>query len=164
MKQFSLVLSQQTKRVCPFLSCTSLLDTERPLSGHLRTLFWQKSPSSSILSSQERHSTLGSFLWPFPGHTPISLCLSYTPHLDTVLQVRSHQHRAEGQDHLPHPASHTSFDAVQDTVGFLGCEGTSLAHVQPAIHQYPQVFFCRAAFNPFISQLVLVVRVASTQV
>jgi len=50
-------------------------------------------------------------------------------HLDAVFQVKSHQHRVEGQDHLPQPAGHSSFDAAQDTVGFLGCEGTSLAHV-----------------------------------
>ena len=46
-------------------------------------------------------------------------------------------------------------------VGFLGCEGTLLAHVQLPIHQYPQ---CRAVLNPFIPQLVLAVRVALTQV
>jgi len=33
-------------------------------------------------------------------------------HLDAVLQVRSHQCRAEGQDHLPRPAGHASFDAA----------------------------------------------------
>jgi len=37
-----------------------------------------------------------------------------TPHLDAVLQVSPHQHRVEGQDHLPPPAGHASFDAVQD--------------------------------------------------
>ena len=49
-------------------------------------------------------------------------------------------------------------------VDFLGCEGTLLAHVQLAIHQYPQVFFSRAAVNSFTYQLVLVMRVASIQV
>ena len=44
-------------------------------------------------------------------------------------------------DHLPRPAGHASFDAAQDTVGFLVCEGTLLAHVQLAIYHYPQVFF-----------------------
>ena len=48
-------------------------------------------------------------------------------------------------------------DAVlQDTVGFLGCKGTLLSHVQLAVHQYSQVIFCRAMFNPYILQLVLV--------
>ena len=85
-----------------------------------------------------------------------------TPHLDTVLQVRPQQCRAEGQDHLPQPAGQTYFDASQDTVGFLGCKGTLLAHVQLPIHQYPQVFFGRAALNPFIPQFLLVMGVPST--
>ena len=74
------------------------------------------------------------------------------------------QHRAEGQDHLPHSAGHTALDAAQDTVGFLGCEDTILAHIQLPIHQYPQVSFSRAALDPFIPQLVLAIGVASTQV
>lgn len=49
-------------------------------------------------------------------------------------------------------------------VGYPGCKGSLLTHVQLPIHQHPQVFFCRAAFNPFISQLVLVMGIASTQV
>jgi len=47
----------------------------------------------------------------------------WTPPLDAVLQVRPHQHGTEGQDHFPQPTGHTSFDAAQDTVGFMGCEG-----------------------------------------
>jgi len=78
-----------------------------------------------------------------------------TPHLDTVLlQVWPYQHRAELQDHLPHPAG-CAFTAEQHTFGFLGCTGTLLAHVRLPIHQYPQVFFSRAAINPSICQLVL---------
>ena len=49
-------------------------------------------------------------------------------------------------------------------VGFLGCEGTLLAHVQLAIHQYSQVIFSRAVIHPFILQLALVTGVATTQV
>ena len=49
-------------------------------------------------------------------------------------------------------------------VGFLGCEDTLLVHVQLAIHQKTQVLFVRAALNPFIPQLVLVVGLSSTQV
>jgi len=60
-----------------------------------------------------------------------------TSHLDTVLHMRCHQSRAEGQDHLPQPAGHASFDAAQGTVDFLGCEGTLLPHVQLLIHQPP---------------------------
>ena len=57
-----------------------------------------------------------------------------------------------------------SFEAAQDTVGSLGCEGTLMANVQLPFHQYPQVFFVRAALNPFIPQCVLVMGIASTQV
>jgi len=62
----------------------------------------------------------------------------------------------------PQPAGHTSSDAVQDTVAFLGCEGTLLAHDQLPIHQYPHIFFSRP--NHLIPQLVLVVEFASNQV
>ncbi|KAK4818015.1 hypothetical protein QYF61_004128 [Mycteria americana] len=87
-----------------------------------------------------------------------------TPELDAVLQVGSHQSRAEGQNHLPRPAGHAAFDAAQGTVGFLGCQCTLLAHVQLFIHQYPQVLLHRAALNPFIPQPVLILGVALTQV
>ena len=87
-----------------------------------------------------------------------------TPHLDTVLQVRSQQHQVEGQDYLPHPAGHTSFDAAQDMVGLLGYEASLLAHDQLAIHQYLQVLFVRAVLYSYIPQIVLIVGVASTQV
>jgi len=56
-----------------------------------------------------------------------------TPELDAGLQVRSHESPVEGQNNLPQPASHT-FDAAQDTVGFLGCKCMLLDHVQ--------FFFC----------------------
>ncbi|KAK4822933.1 hypothetical protein QYF61_023433 [Mycteria americana] len=85
------------------------------------------------------------------------------PELDAVLQVGSHQSRAEGQNHLPRPAGHASFDAAQDTVGLLGCECTLMAHVQLFTHQYPQVLLSRAALNPFIPQPVLIAGVAPTQ-
>jgi len=49
-------------------------------------------------------------------------------------------------------------------VGFLGCKGTLLAHAQLPIHRYPRVFFNRAGLNPYISQFILVMGVASTQV
>jgi len=42
----------------------------------------------------------------------------------------------ERQDHLPPPGGHTSFDAVQDTVGLLGYNGTLLAHVHLVIPKF----------------------------
>jgi len=82
----------------------------------------------------------------------------------TILQVRSHQSGAEGQNHLPQPAGHASLDAAQDTVDLLGCECTLLAHVRLYIHQHPQVLLSTAALNPFIPQPVFIVGVALTQV
>ena len=87
-----------------------------------------------------------------------------TPHLDALSKVRPHQHAADGQDRLPRPAGHTSFDAVQDMVGFLGCEGTLLAHVQLTIYQYTQIFLNKAPLNPVIPLFVLVMGFTSNQV
>ena len=106
-----------------------------------------------------RVPSLGSFLWPSSGclqQVYISPVLR-VPHLAAVAQVRPHQHRVEEQDHLPHPAGHASFDAVQDTVGFLSREGTLLAHVHLSIHQYPQVLSFRATLSPSVLELVIVV-------
>ena len=56
----------------------------------------------------------------------------------------------EGQDHFLRSADHVSSDALQDAVGFLGCEGLLPTHVQPAISQYLRVVFGRAELNPFL--------------
>ncbi|KAK4815122.1 hypothetical protein QYF61_017397 [Mycteria americana] len=85
------------------------------------------------------------------------------PELGAVLQVGSHQNRAESQNHLPRPAGHAALDAAQDTVGLLGCERTLSAHVQLFIHQYPQVLLLRAALDSVIPQPVLIPAVAATQ-
>ncbi|KAK4824308.1 hypothetical protein QYF61_013053 [Mycteria americana] len=86
------------------------------------------------------------------------------PELDAVLQVGSHQSRVEGQNPLPRPAGHASFDAAQDMVGLLGCKCTLLTHVQLFVHQYPQVLFRRAGLDHIILQPVLKPRIAPTQV
>ena len=57
----------------------------------------------------------------------------------------SHNSGVKGQNHLPRPAGHTSLDAAQDTVGFLGCKHTLPAHIELLIRQYPQVLPLRAA-------------------
>jgi len=64
-----------------------------------------------------------------------------TSQVGTVLWVRLHQWwRAEGGGSPPLNLLAT-LNTVQDMVGFLGCKGTFLAHVQLAIHQYHlQVF------------------------
>ncbi|KAK4818202.1 hypothetical protein QYF61_008586 [Mycteria americana] len=85
------------------------------------------------------------------------------PELDALLHVRSHQSRVKGQNHLPRPAGHASFDAAQDAVGFLGCKCTLLAHVQLFIHQYLQVLLRRAALYHIIPQPILKPRITPTQ-
>ena len=67
--------------------------------------------------------------------------------------MRSHQRRADGQDHLPCPAGHVCFNAAQDAVGFPGCKDTLLTCVQLAIHQYPKSFLtglCSAISSPIL--------------
>ena len=61
-----------------------------------------------------------------------------TPLVDVVLQVRSHQCRAEGQDHLSRPAGHASSDAIQSG-WFSGLQG-HIAGNHPAS---PRSFFDR---------------------
>jgi len=85
------------------------------------------------------------------------------PELYAEFQVRSHQSRAERQNHLSRPAGHAAEDAAQDTVGLLGCKSTLSAHFQLFTHQYPKVLLGRATLNPFIPQPVLIAVVASTQ-
>jgi len=82
------------------------------------------------------------------------------PELDTGLQVGSDQSTVIGQNPLPQPAHHTTFDAAQDTVSLLGCKCTLLGHVQFFIHHYPQVLLSRAALNPFILQPLSILGVA----
>ena len=72
-----------------------------------------------------------------------------TPPRDAVLQGRSHQCRVGGQDHLPRPTGCPFFDAAKGMADFLGCEGTLLARVQLAIHQYPEILSGRIMIYPF---------------
>ena len=48
------------------------------------------------------------------------------PKLNTVLEVRPHQSRVQGDDHLPGSAGHTIPDTSQDALGLLGHLGTLL--------------------------------------
>jgi len=89
------------------------------------------------------------------------------PHCKKLLlyvQTTSPLSGDKGQDHLPCSAGQAFLNAAQDTVGFLGCEGTLLAPVQLVIHHYPQILFIRAVLHPYIPQLVLIAGVAMTQV
>ncbi|KAJ7413291.1 hypothetical protein WISP_92138 [Willisornis vidua] len=85
-----------------------------------------------------------------------------TPKLDVALRVESHQSRVEGQNHLPRPAAHTSFDAALDKFGFLGCKSTEPVHVQPPTHNISKSF--STTLHLFNSQPILILGIALTQV
>ena len=86
------------------------------------------------------------------------------PDLDVGLQVGPHKGRAEGDNHLPPPAAHSSLDAAQDAVGLLGCMCSLLAHVEHFMQQNPQVLLCRAALNEFFSQPIPMSGISPAQV
>jgi len=86
------------------------------------------------------------------------------PELDAILQVGSHESRVKGRNPLPRPTGHPSLDAAHDTVGFLGCRCTLLAHVELLIHQYPQVLLLRAALEPLSAQPALIIGLVSDQI
>jgi len=69
------------------------------------------------------------------------------PKLNTVLQVRPHQCRVQGHDHLSTPAGHIIPETSQDAVVLLGHLGTLLAHVQLAVDQHPKVLFHQVALR-----------------
>ena len=78
------------------------------------------------------------------------------PELNTELRVGCHESIVEGENHLPRPGGHASFDAAQDAVGFLGCKRTLPGHVELLVTQHPQVLLCRAALSPLNAQPVFV--------
>jgi len=80
------------------------------------------------------------------------------------IQVRCHESKVEGLNHLPPSAGHPAFDEAQDSLGFLGCKHIMRVHMQFFSQQYPQVFLGRAALNSFIPQPVLISGIASTLV
>lgn len=61
-------------------------------------------------------------------HALLMVC---TAELDAVFHVVSHKSRIEKKNLVPHLLP----PPPQDTVGFLGCECTLLAHVQLFVHQ-----------------------------
>ncbi|KAK4826774.1 hypothetical protein QYF61_011401 [Mycteria americana] len=95
-------------------------------------------------------------------HLNVSLVVG-GPKLNTVFEVRPHQCRVQGHNHFPSPAGHAIFDTSQDAIGFLGCLGTLLAHIQAAV-KHPQVLLCQAAFQPLFPKPVALHGVAVAQV
>ncbi|KAK4818920.1 hypothetical protein QYF61_022097 [Mycteria americana] len=67
--------------------------------------------------------------------------------------------RGASYGQLCHIARHETLTQrinVSDAVCPLGCQGTLLTHVEPAVNQHPQVPFCRAALQTLLSQFILV--------
>ncbi|KAK4832039.1 hypothetical protein QYF61_020554 [Mycteria americana] len=96
-------------------------------------------------------------------HLNVSLVVR-APKLNTGFEVQPHQCRVQGDNHFPSPAGHTIFDTSQDAIGLLGHLGTLLAHIQPAVDQHPQVFFCLATFQPLFPKPAVLHGVVVAQV
>jgi len=100
----------------------------------------------SLLQAEHQFSHpvfTGEMLQPsdYPGGPPLDplqklqiFLVLWDPDLDAVLHMGPHKSRTEGNNPLPPPASHPSFDAVQDNVGLLDCQYTLLTHAQLFIH------------------------------
>lgn len=86
------------------------------------------------------------------------------PEMNTALQMGCHEGKTEGENPFPCPAGHAAFDGAQGIAGFLCCGFTLLSYVGLLIHQHPQFFLLRAAFNSFLAQPVLAIGIALTQV
>ena len=71
-----------------------------------------------------------------------------------VLEVRPHKCQVQGQDYFPSPAHRTIRDTNQDATDLLGHLGTLLAPIQPTVHQYTEVPFHQAAFQPLLPKPV----------
>jgi len=53
-------------------------------------------------------------------------------------------------------AGYAVFDACQDVVCPLGCQGALLTCIEPAASHHPQIPFCRSALQPLLFQCLLV--------
>ncbi|TRZ14386.1 hypothetical protein HGM15179_012677 [Zosterops borbonicus] len=121
--------------------------------------------TSRMSTSQERCSSpvvnLVALLWTHSSIVNVVL-ESRAPDLDTVLLVGCHKSRIESENPLSRVAGHFSFDAAQDTVGFLGHRCTLLSRIEPPIRERPQVFLPRANFDPFSTWPLLLLEVDLT--
>ena len=87
-----------------------------------------------------------------------------TPHLYAVLQMRPHQRRAEGQDHLPWAAGHTSSNADSGYSWFSRLWGHIAGSCSASHPPTSPGLLQQSCTQFFISQLVFVVDVALIQV
>lgn len=68
-----------------------------------------------------------------------------TPELDTGPQMQFCKCQIEGKNHSTGRASYACTNTTLDAVGPLCCKDTLLIHVWLAVHEDPEIFFCRTA-------------------
>ncbi|KAK4822675.1 hypothetical protein QYF61_019042 [Mycteria americana] len=164
---------------CPIATCPCKKSLSSFLVGPLQAVegCYKVSPEPSLLQAKQPQLSQPVFIGvvlqpsdhlcgpPLDSLQQVHVLLMLgTPEPNAVLQVGSHESRVEGENHLPRPAGHASFDAAQDTVGLLGCKHTLPGHVELLINQHPWVLLLRAALNPFSAQPVFVLWIAPTHV
>ena len=91
-------------------------------------------PALSACSRRGVVLSFVSFFWPSFGEAGWLLCPCLSCSEDSTSGHGTPGDISPGQDHLPWPAGCASFDATQDTVGFLGCKSTFLAHIKNIWH------------------------------
>ena len=123
-------------------------------------------PSSLNLSLQEGHSQSSDL-----HHPPLDLLQQLyifivlkARGMDTELQVGPQKGRVEGNNQLPCPAGHPSFNASQDKAGLLSCKCTLLACIKLFIHQNAKVLLHGAALREFFSHSLHTMGIALTHV
>ena len=134
------------KKGTPLLSCSSPLDTERLLSGHF-TAFCSPGWTAPVLSACPHGRdvpSLGWFFWLSSEHAPTGSHLFCTE--DSISGCSSPGEASPAQrGRITSLILLALFLSIQDMAGFLGCEGTLLAHGQLVTYQYTQVFYGRAS-------------------
>jgi len=131
----------------PFLQTRQTQSPQLLLTGHTFQLFHQ--------------------VWcpPLDAFKHVNILLQlWGPELFTALKVRPHQCWIQWDNHLFWTAGYAVFDASQDLDCPLGCQGTLLSHMNPAVNQHSQTPFCRAGLQPLVSQFILVTGVTPPQV
>ena len=165
---------------CPIPTCPCKKSLSGSLVGPLQVLkSWYKISLEPSLLQTEQPQLSQPFFTGEVFHSSDNFCVPpldplqqlhgfpvlRAPELDAGLHVGSHaQSRAEGQNRLPQPAAHASFDAAQDTAGLLGCEHLLMGHVDLLVPHHPQVLLLRPALNPFSAYPVFVLVIAPTHV
>ena len=116
------------------------------------------SPSSHL--HRRGVPSLGSSVWPSSGCAPTGPCLSFTEDSTPGHSTPGDASPAEEQDHPLCPAGHVFLLQPRIWLAFWAVR----AHCWLMVSCYLPSPFGRAVLNSFISQLLLVVQIAMTQV